>query len=303
MCATSPLVHVSSLMQTSTHVLTESTPDYAVLDIQWTPHASTSDDFLAVATSTGAIVLYRLDIGEDGVKLERTCRKQLCEDSILVLQLSWHPSRPHIIGVTLSDGSVCLCESTEGEPWTQDSASRLTKIQQHSLEAWTLAFSTTQGSPDSSLEAQPIDLISGGDDIVLQRTTITNLQHQSPLWQDRKLHQAGITAILPLSDELILTGSYDDHIRLISAPSAGRRRVLAEHHLGGGVWRLKIVQGAESTESSSALSSALSEPKRYVSSLRTSIYLKRLAYATSFSTDSSPQLPHWGCLNAKAQHE
>lgn len=49
----------------------------------------------------------------------------------------------------------------------------------------------------------------------------------------------------------MLTGSYDDHIRLISISAMGRRSILAEAELGGGVWRLKqLNQPCETTSAS-----------------------------------------------------
>jgi diphthamide biosynthesis protein 7 len=129
----------------------------------------------------------------------------------------------------------------------------MTELTTHSLEPWTLAF-----SPDASR------IFSGGDDAVLQalelssssvssgRTSGDHLQDDDNdeendalsatlLWSDRKLHEAGVTSILPLSNDLLVTGSYDDRIRLLSAPVLGRRKVLAELDLGGGVWRLKVL--------------------------------------------------------------
>jgi diphthamide biosynthesis protein 7 len=109
-----------------------------------------------------------------------------------------------------------------------------TIITSHILEPWTMAF-----SPDSSL------IFSGGDDAVLQCTPFkaegTDDGTVAPLWSDRRIHQAGVTAILPVGDQLLITGSYDDHIRLISAPPTGRRQALSELNLSGGVWRLKML--------------------------------------------------------------
>lgn len=67
-------------------------------------------------------------------------------------------------------------------------------------------------------------------------------------------HSAGVTAILPLpltmfdGSQVVLTGSYDDTLRIwaVTPPhksSAGpETRILAEKNLGGGVWRLKVVE-------------------------------------------------------------
>lgn len=59
-----------------------------------------------------------------------------------------------------------------------------------------------------------------------------------------KLHEAGVTAIMPLFHEggvmILLTGSYDEYIRVYRYQ--GRSTVLAEKRLGGGAWRLKLLK-------------------------------------------------------------
>ncbi|KXT01333.1 hypothetical protein AC578_2710 [Pseudocercospora eumusae] len=214
------------------------TTDFAILDIQWSLHADkVGDTLLAVATSTGLLAFYRLDAARQELVL--SCVKRICDSTILVLSLTWHPFRPHVLGLTLSNGNVLLCEcnssssSTEDQLWSQDAVITTHGIQQHELEAWTMAFTT-----------QTALTLSGGDDILLQCSQIQDEgedMHIEALWKDRKLHEAGVTAILPLSDTLVVTGSYDDHIRVLSLPSVGRRQTLASLYLGGGVWRLKVL--------------------------------------------------------------
>lgn len=224
---------------------------------------------LAVAASTGLLAFYRLNacgssespsgshVKADN-KLVLACEKRIADPSTLVLSLTWHPSRAETLGVTLSDGRVCFCDSTSADgntiPWTEDSSVETSDIHYHSLEAWTLAFN----------HHRPHQLLSGGDDIVLQcsHTDIDNNQPPCLLYQDRRLHQAGITAILPLTDTLVVTGSYDDHIRLLSLPSAGRKQCLAELNLGGGVWRLKVLQSPQSDLDGD--DSAPASPSRFV---------------------------------------
>lgn len=59
-------------------------------------------------------------------------------------------------------------------------------------------------------------------------------------------HSAGVTAILPLPLPLLedapvlLTGSYDEYLRVYHATMKGK--VLAEICLGGGVWRLQLLR-------------------------------------------------------------
>ncbi|KAH9827564.1 DSBA-like thioredoxin domain [Teratosphaeria destructans] len=218
------------------HIATELTPTFSILDIEWSPHVREHGTILAVATSTGSLAFYRLQAEDSGARLQWLCEKQICDASILVLDLVWHPSQANVIAVTLSDGRVGICEDprTTDSLWsTDDEPLEITDVTQHDLEAWTLAF-----APDPTT----MGIFSGGDDAILRCTRSVDQEFRG--WHDRRSHHAGVTAILPLTSDLILTGSYDDHIRLISAPIRGRRTVLAESNLGGGVWRLKLFDPA-----------------------------------------------------------
>ena len=75
-------------------------------------------------------------------------------------------------------------------------------------------------------------VMSGGDDSAIKMIELSDEPHEVDVvksdrykparyasWSDRKVHGAGVTAILPLhvDDEsgLVVTGSYDDHIRML----------------------------------------------------------------------------------------
>ncbi|KAK5116914.1 hypothetical protein LTR62_006635 [Meristemomyces frigidus] len=221
------------------------TPKFSILHLEWSPHGHDGDpDSLAVATSTGSLVFYESS-PQDGSLVEVN-RKQICDVDVLVLHLAWHPTREDYVGVALSDGRVCLCSfPADGE------GVEVIEVARHSLEAWFLAF-YDESSGSSTI-------FSGGDDMVLQQSTIDSDGSATQLWQDRRLHQAGITAILRLSTELIVTGSYDDHIRLISTPKTGRRQVLAESNLEGGVWRLKVLSDSEQLANTNPSTAQLQE--------------------------------------------
>jgi diphthine methyl ester acylhydrolase len=226
----------------------------AILGIQWTPHVSELGLLLAVATSTGQLVFYRLVPEQDGkpAQLVLHSTQAIADPAILVLSLAWHPNDPHTIGFTLSNGTVSLCTSSGALPWNETCTVTLTEIQQHSLEAWTMAFSDDH-------------VFSGGDDIMLQCSRILEDGNSTSLWQDRKLHEAGVTAILPIAPDLVVTGSYDDRIRLISFSPGSRRQTLAGENLGGGVWRLKLL--TRSSISNREGSNARKEVTRYVLTL------------------------------------
>lgn len=328
--------------------------DFAILDIQWTPHSElVGGDLLAVATSTGILAFYRLQHQEQSKLVLSHVQHITDDDTTLVLSLTWHPVRPGVLGLTLSDGRVCVCTSTSmgtssgsgsgsteeddtaAGLWSQDAAVSLQDVHEHELEAWMMAF-----TPES------LNVLSGGDDMVLQCSHVadddgddddddeseaeeeeeeqkedkvedeqhiqkTNKNKTNLLWQNRKLHHAGITAILPLSETLIITGSYDDHIRLLQLPKIPgdtRPQLLAELNLGGGVWRLKLLttgrassfsssssqrdddDSADAAENKSSSDSTVSALWRSSSSCRNSITryalpsFCRCCYSTSTST-------------------
>lgn len=135
----------------------------------------------------------------------------------------------------------------------------------HDLEAWTLSFSHTGK-----------ELYSGGDDATLRFSTLapstSTLEEEEDdflpaQWQDRRAHNAGVTAILPLANEenILITGSYDDNIRVLSCPQIGRKQVLAEENLEGGVWRLKLLTSSPEDGKYTILASCMHAGTRIVS--------------------------------------
>jgi diphthamide biosynthesis protein 7 len=218
-----------------------STPS-AILDIHFLTHVPSSN--FGVATSTGSFAIYELESWEKRhPKILHIKTIQYFPENVLVTAFSWHPES-YMVGMTLSDGRVCLgiidSESEDDEPQSME-------IAKHDLEAWTLAF-----LPDGS------SVMSGGDDSALKLIALSHDEDEQELagneryaparymaWSDKKVHGAGVTAILPLhvDDEsgLVVTGSYDDQIRLMRVSATGPRQVLADMNLGGGVWRLKLL--------------------------------------------------------------
>lgn len=222
---------------------------YAVLDLHFSPHEPST---FAVATSTGAICLFLLD-QTNGAHLVSLKAVQITDPSVLVLSLAFKPSSS-ILAVSLSTGQIAIFDHKM--PHTT-----LRMVEAHSLEAWMVAWSVLPGAGGATV------LYSGGDDSALCRhgenLLLQNLQVDEdnpvenayePMSRDTKTHGAGVTAILPVpvsgasDQELLLTGSYDEHIRLLEPASTRRRsKVLAEKRLGGGVWRLKLLRKVDRT--------------------------------------------------------
>ncbi|TIA63186.1 WD40 repeat-like protein, partial [Aureobasidium pullulans] len=246
-------------------VSTTQTP-YAILDIHFSPHDPT---LLAVAGSTGCVQLFNLQSTSSSASLSPLSTYQYFDPSTLVLSLAWHPTIPSILGVTTSPGQVYLVDTSLPAAEVEGTAK---EILAHELEAWTLSFSSSGTS-----------IYSGGDDATLRfsglpaslnstNTTASNEndeqeeQQYLPSWQDRRAHNAGVTAILPLPSEqdILITGSYDDNIRVLYAPLQGRKQVLAEENLEGGVWRLKMLRAEGEKSRYTVLASCMHAGARIV---------------------------------------
>lgn len=172
---------------------------------------------------------------------------QYFPENVLITAFAWHPES-YMVGMTVSDGRVCLGVIDDNEDQEDRSDSpNVMELSKHSLEAWTLSFALDGTS-----------ILSGGDDSALKLIELSeDHDHEEKpdhdryqtarytSWADKKIHQAGVTAILPLHLDneagLMITGSYDDSIRLVRFSATGQRRVLADLNLGGGVWRIKLL--------------------------------------------------------------
>ncbi|KAF2806455.1 uncharacterized protein BDZ99DRAFT_449205 [Mytilinidion resinicola] len=224
------LIHVHG---SSVRILQTLSTPFAILDVHFVPSHLGNPYLLGAASSTGSLGLYELRKPDSSAspselhpRLEHVRTLQYVSESTLITAFAWYPTSADVVGITLSSGEVMVC-STEGI----NAQANIISLPSHDLEAWTLAF---------QLDGK--GLLSGGDDSVLRYCKIFDEDTGSrSTWIDRRIHGAGVTAILPLERDIFITGSYDDHIRIIHAPLVGRKTVLAEMNLGGGVWRLKAL--------------------------------------------------------------
>lgn len=208
----------------------------------------------AVATSTGSVALYQLipseqdDVAFPHPKICHMYTIQYFSKDILITSLDWR--RHGLVAMTLSSGQVCLGKVSD--PSVDPIVS--VELMQHDFQAWHCSFLESENASETGL-----GLISGGDDATLRYTPV-EAEQMSALglvdagstpstlpttpWVDKKIHQAGVTAVMPIGStstgHLVITGSYDDHIRLLHFSNIGRREVLAEEYLEGGVFRLKL---------------------------------------------------------------
>jgi diphthamide biosynthesis protein 7 len=257
-------------------ISTTPTP-YAILDIHFSPHDPT---LLAIATSTGLIELYNLSLNitlsNSTSKIKTSTEASLTYLSThkplglettptLILSLSWHPALPSKLAITVSTGQVYLIDTEEAKDGSKK------ELLVHDLEAWTVAFARQgdglfSGGDDAALRFTGLPVPDACDSAIKDhKTSLDDGQEDEeeeeeylPNWSDTRAHTAGVTAILPLlplplthhhhhhaktvkNNNIIITGSYDDNIRILHTPLQGRKRVLAEENLQGGVWRLNML--------------------------------------------------------------
>lgn len=217
---------------------------------------------MAVVSSTGTIAIFKLDPVKNPVAPLEHVVTNRCEDlaeDVLFLQCSWNLGARKMIGVTTSTGLVRLLHL--GDDWQIKGSSNLPI--QNSLEAWCVALSPEVNdlNGDENENGVGFSVYSGGDDSILRYThcswdtsgSIPSLRQLYGSISLRGQHDAGVTAILPLplttlsGGRLVITGSYDDHLRVFAihdlhiSHGLKRLQLLADQDLGGGVWRLSLI--------------------------------------------------------------
>ncbi|CAH2037997.1 unnamed protein product, partial [Iphiclides podalirius] len=193
-----------------------------VLDQKWCYHLVQDFPVLVAVTSEGYIQLYRLRSADGSLKLE-LWQEVLIGESVLALSLDWSSNKsgsaePMLV-VSDSAGAVRVLKVAE------TGLREIFARQAHGFEAWVASFNYWNTDV----------FYSGGDDCLFKGydrrapdAVITN-----------KSHEAGVTAIRGdvESEHRILTGSYDEKVRLWDARSL--KSCISETEVGGGVWRLK----------------------------------------------------------------
>jgi diphthamide biosynthesis protein 7 len=170
---------------------------------------------------------------------------------------NWLPSPPgknakaeEGFAVTFSDGRTSVfATNTKGTEITRGEDLVESQLEsRESIETWFVALAGYQenlsymftGNDFGSLNTRRFAWTENDEDYTLEDYQTQNLDDKA------RHHTSGVTSILPLPVPLIfdapvlLTGSYDEYIRVYHA--TGRGTVLAETRLGGGVWRLQLIR-------------------------------------------------------------
>lgn len=97
--------------------------------------------------------------------------------------------------------------------------------QAHSFEAWTCAFD----------KWNPNIIYTGEDDIFFNIYDTRAAEVQQTM--KNRSHGAGVTSFLCFSENILLSGSYDEKLRIFDKRSW--REPIADLDLNGGIWRIK----------------------------------------------------------------
>ncbi|KAJ4004876.1 hypothetical protein NW752_011385 [Fusarium irregulare] len=236
----------------------------AILDLRFHP-SKNRQDIMAVVSSTGTLAVFKLDPTQDSSAPLQHISTSRCEDigeDVLFLQCNWHPEIQDVIGVTTSTSSARLLHLDKNyciKDYTELNIA-------NSLEAWCIAFSPGAASTDDKTQ---VTAYCGGDDSLLRYTSCIwdSNDSGSPCEEPyspitiKGTHNAGVTAIFPLpvfvknTGRIVVTGSYDDHLRVFIIhdlhETYGMKKVelVLEENMGGGVWRLDLVNIQKGTDS------------------------------------------------------
>lgn len=156
-----------------------------------------------------------------GFSLEEISDKKV--SSSMCLFLDWNPSVTSIT-VGLSDGCVAIVSLAESQLEVQE------EWKAHDFELWTTSFDTHQ----------PHMVYTGSDDCRFSCWDLRNGPSKLA-FQNSKTHKMGVCCISksPYDSNTVLTGSYDENLRVWDVRSISRPVNETSLGLGGGVWRIK----------------------------------------------------------------
>ncbi|EJS44692.1 YBR246W [Saccharomyces arboricola H-6] len=242
----------------------------AILDLKLSPF---DDTLICTAHSTGNIMLWRIIYEEDSehgiekVEISEIANLQLFDEDVLIASCHFSPLDSKQLVVTNTVGEAAVIDIRRQAAQFTASAleqtySRLDKIdyqvqggtqkvihvepepllKTHDLECWTAEIGSLQPFQDV--------LFTGGDDSTIMAH---DLRSKELVWNNNRIHEAGVVGIKCSQPSFrnnrptsIITGSYDDNIRLLDLRMMGESifpgknvPVVSklEYNLGGGVWR------------------------------------------------------------------
>ncbi|KAG8367632.1 hypothetical protein BUALT_Bualt16G0092400 [Buddleja alternifolia] len=197
-----------------------------IFDIKWSPGWS-GRPLLAQADADGYVRIYSLQ-GSDSSdsEMRENLLNEVCGKSIsssMCLCIDWNPSATSM-AVGLSDGSVSIVSLDESQ------LNILQEWKAHEYELWAASFDIQQ----------PMLVYTGSDDCKFCCWDLRD-DPSKLVFQNTKTHKMGVCCIAksPSDPNTLLTGSYDESLRIWDVRSTSKPVNEVSICLGGGVWRVK----------------------------------------------------------------
>ncbi|XP_031476769.1 uncharacterized protein LOC116248241 isoform X2 [Nymphaea colorata] len=217
-------ISVFSVMQGSGLKLLQHIETTGIFDIKWNP--CLGHKLLAEANSGGFLRLHELNCNHGTAEDTGEVLKEVVKEDVsssMCLCLDWNLSSSSI-AVGLSDGSVSIVTISEAQlEITQH-------WQAHDFEVWASAFDVHHHQL----------LYTGADDCKFSCWDLRECT-SAMIFQNSKAHKMGVCCIQknPMNTNLLLTGSYDESLRLWDMRATSRPILEQQISLGGGVWKFK----------------------------------------------------------------
>ena len=216
-------LYLKKLLQDGKLMLCQTYNISAILDMKWCHQFIDNYPVLAVATSVGEILLYKLIKDQNSFKFE--IFSQIIIGDCLALSLDWSNCKlksdnPNIV-VSDSNGKIHIISLQ------QDTLKIVHSFKAHDFEAWISAYNYWN----------PNLIYTGGDDSKFRGFDI-RCSPESPVFVN-KSHMSGVTSIQSSihHEHYIANGSYDEIVNIWD--NRKMKTSLATINVGGGVWRVK----------------------------------------------------------------
>lgn len=192
----------------------------AVLDAKW--HISGEKCLLIVASALSEILLYELRSDDKLHPMDVLNLADIGEENLLTLSIDLNN------GVINGGDNLVASDSRGSVSLLSLTPTKLIKNRDwkaHSFEAWTCAFD----------KWNPNVVYTGGDDTFMHVFDVRCDEVSKVV--TNKAHTAGVTSILSFDQNRLITGSYDETLRIFD--TRNWRQPLYGLMLFGGIWRIK----------------------------------------------------------------